>query len=81
MAVTAERVTVGGTAVALNPAGPGVRLHITNGAAAISLGDAGVTTTTGFDVAIDGELVVEVDPGDQLFAVSAGSSDVQVLRT
>ena len=82
MAVSAARVTVGAAAVALNTASPsGMTLTITNGAQLISVGPAGVTTANGFDIAANAERTIELDAGDVLFAVSAGSSDVQVLRT
>lgn len=82
MAVSAARVTVETTAVALNSvAAGGTTLRVKNGAAVVSLGDSGVTTTTGFDLAVSGELVVELESGEQLFAICATSSNVQVLRT
>jgi hypothetical protein len=82
MAVTAERVTVETTAVALNPgSSAGTHLRITNGAVVIDLGDSGVTAGTGFEVPADGELTVEIDPGDVLYAISGTSSIVQVLRS
>lgn len=82
MAVTAERVTVGTSAVALNTAGTGaMSLRIKNGAAAIDVGASGVTSGAGLEVAASGELTVEVDSGDVLYAICATSSVVQVLRT
>lgn len=82
MAVSAARVTVGTSAVALNTASTGGQcLRIKNGAVVVALGPSTVTTTNGLDVAISGELTVELDAGDVLFAVSASSSVVQVLTT
>lgn len=82
MAVSAERVTVETTAVALNTASTGgASLRITNGAAAIDIGASGVTSGAGLSVAASGVLTVELDPGDVLFAICATSSVVQVLRT
>lgn len=82
MAVSVERVTVETTAVALNPAGTGgTILRIKNGAAAIDLGGSGVTAGTGFEVAASGEVTVELDSGDVLYAICATSSVVQVMRT
>jgi hypothetical protein len=82
MAVLGARVTVGSSAVALNTGSPGgERLRIKNGAAVISLGAAGVTNATGFDVAAAGEITVELDAGDVLFAICATSSIVHVLAT
>lgn len=82
MAVSAERVTVETTAVALNTASTGgLNLHITNGAAAIDLGASTVTSGAGLAVAASGTLTIQLDPGDVLYAISATSSVVQVLRT
>lgn len=82
MAVSAARVTVGTSAVALNTASTsGQCLRIKNGGVVVALGPSTVTTTNGLDVAISGELTVELDAGDVLFAVSASSSVVQVLTT
>lgn len=82
MAVSAARVTVATSAVALNTAGPGGNtLVIKNGAAVISLGPSTVTTGTGFDVAAAATVTVDLDAGDVLFAICATTSDVQVLRT
>lgn len=82
MAVTAARVTVGTSAVALNTASPGgERLVIKNGAAIIALGPAGVTTGTGFELAAAATIEVELDSGDVLFAICGTSSIVQILGT
>lgn len=82
MAVTAERVTVGTTAVALNIASTGgMHLRLTNGVGAIYLGTTGVTSGTGLSLGPINELNVELDPGDVLYAICATSSIVQVLRT
>lgn len=82
MAISAARVTVGTSAVALNTASAsGQNLRIKNGAALVALGASGVTTATGLEVAINGELAVDLDAGDVLFAICASSSVVQVLIT
>ncbi|MGH9251402.1 MAG: hypothetical protein ACRD0W_18045 [Acidimicrobiales bacterium] len=82
MAVSAERVTVGTSAVALNTAGPGGNtLTIRNGAAVINLGPSSVTNANGHTVAAAALLTVEIDSGDVLFAICATSSIVEVLRT
>lgn len=82
MAVSAARVTVGTSAVALNTPGTGGQtLDIKNGAAIVSLGASDVTTATGLDVAASGTLRVELDAGDVLFAICGTSSVVQVLIT
>lgn len=83
MAVSAERVTVGTSAVALNTAGPsGVTLTITNGAALIAVGPAGVTLATGLAIAANAERTIELDAGDVLFAIcGTAGNPVQVLRT
>ena len=82
MAVTGARVTVGTSAVALNTVSTGGQcLRIKNGAAVVSLGASGVTTVNGFDLAVSGEMTVELDGGDVLFAICATSSVVHVLTT
>lgn len=81
MAVTASRITVGTSAVALNSANTsGTRLIVKNGAAVISLGGtSGVTTSTGYDMAASAELAIDVDSGDVVYAICGTSSNVQVL--
>lgn len=85
MAITAAQVAVATSAVALNAAETdtvgGTTLLIINGAAAIALGPSNVTTGTGFTLAANaGPVTVELGSGEQLFAISATSSTVQVLR-
>jgi hypothetical protein len=83
MAVTAARVTVTTTATALNPlSSAGVTLTIRNGATAVDVGPAGVTSGAGYSLAASGLLTVEIEGGDQLYGITgAGSSAVEVLRT
>jgi hypothetical protein len=83
MAVTAQRVSVGTTATALNTASTaGATLTIRNGATAIDLGPSTVTTGQGYSLAASAVVTVEVDGGDQLYAITGvGSSNVEVLRT
>ena len=40
-----------------------------------------MTTVNGFDLAVSGEMTVELDGGDVLFAICATSSVVHVLTT
>lgn len=84
MAVTAERVTVGATAVALNTASTGgMTLVVKNvgGTNAADLGPSGVGDGAGFLLAVDVSVTVELDAGDVLFAISAAGTDLAVLRT
>jgi hypothetical protein len=85
MPVSAARVAVSTSAVALNTASPGgERLVIKNaGAVAADLGPIGVVSGAGFDVAATGGTVqVELDPGDVLYAISSGAgTSLAVLRT
>lgn len=85
MAVTAQRITVSTTAVALNPAGTsGTRLLIKNTSAnAADLGASDVTATGGFDLAAGATVTVELDPGDVLYAIRTAAADatLAVLRT
>jgi hypothetical protein len=85
MAVTAARVTVSTTAVALNTASTaGQTLVLKNTSAnAADLGPSGVTATNGFDLAAGAVVTVEVDAGDVLFAIRSAAADatIAVLRT
>lgn len=83
MAVTAEAVSVGTTATALNDGTPG-RLIVSApaGAATIFLGGSDVDTTEGFPLAAGERETVLVDDGEILFGiVSTGSETLNVLRT
>lgn len=85
MAVSAERVTVGTSAVALNTASTaGLTLVIKNVGAtfAADLGPSAVTSGAGFDVPVGATVTVEVDAGDVLFAISSSTgTTLAVLRT
>jgi len=85
MAVTASRVTVSTTAVALNTAevGGGVLILKNTSANAADLGPSTVAATTGFDLAAGATLTVELDAGDVLYAIRSGGADavIAVLRT
>lgn len=86
MAVSAQRVTVGATAVALNSTGTAgdsltiKNLDATNG---VDLGPSSVTAGPGFPLAPGATVTVEVDPVDVLFATRPAAADVvlAVLRT
>lgn len=84
MAVTAARVTASTSAVALNIAVPsGERLIVTNTSAnAADLGPSTVTAGTGYSLAGNASVTVELDPGDVLYAVRSGASDatLAILR-
>lgn len=85
MAVTAARVTVSTTAVALNTAdSTGQRLVIknTNGTVAVDLGPVGVTAGAGFDLAAGATITVELDSGEVLYAIRSAAADaiLAVLR-
>lgn len=85
MAVTAARVTVGTSAVALNTAGTGGQtLVIKNVGATLAadLGPSGVTSGAGFDLSAAAVVTVELDAGDVLFAISSSTgTTLAVLRT
>src|SRR3546814_14817166 len=64
MAVTAARVTVGTSAVALNTAGTGgPSLRIKNGVALVALGASGVALAPGFEPPAAAEGPVTIAPG------------------
>lgn len=80
MAISTEQVTVETEAVALNASQTGGgRLYLFNDGAAVFLGPADVTAATGVQLADAASLVLEIDPGDVLYAISATSSVVSVL--
>ena len=84
MAISAARVTVGTSAVALNTASTSAQdLLLKNTSAnAADLGASTVTATTGFDLAAGATVAVSVDAGDVLYAIRSGGSDatIAVLR-
>lgn len=81
MAVTAQRVAVGTSAVALNTADTsGLQLTV-KAVAALSLGPSTVTTANGFEVATGQTVTVSVDAGDVLFGIAAAATTAHVLRT
>ncbi|HWP38940.1 MAG TPA: hypothetical protein VNL18_15445 [Gemmatimonadales bacterium] len=85
MAVSAARVTVSTTAVALNTASSsGMRLLLKNTSAnAADLGASNVTAGAGFDLAAGATVTVELQPFDVLFAIRSAAADatIAVLRT
>ncbi len=86
MTVSAARVTASTSAVALNTADPVsvTHLFITNTSAnAADIGPASVTAGTGYSLAANASLYVDVDPGDVLFAIRSAAADavISVLRT
>lgn len=82
MAVTAEQVSVGTTAVALNAAAnTGLSLVLRAGTTGVFVGPSGVTTTNGLELSSGTPLAIDLDPGDVLYAVHASSATVHVLRT
>lgn len=86
MAVTASRVTVGATAVALNAAGTsGSTLKIKNIDAtnAVDIGASAVTAGTGYPLAAGETLTIDADPGDGVYAIRSAGADVvlAILRT
>lgn len=85
MAVTAARVTVSTSAVALNTASTaGQTLVLKNTSAnAADLGPSTVTATAGFDLAAGATVTVELSAGDVLYAIRSAAADatIAVLRT
>jgi hypothetical protein len=87
MAVSAERVTVSTTAVALSPAESGVaggRLVIKNTHAsdALVLGPSDVTASTGFALAALTTLEIPYSYGERVYAIRGAAADIvaHVLR-
>lgn len=80
MAVSAEAVAVATTAVALNDGTPG-RLVVMAADAGLFIGGSDVDTTDGFPLAADTPLTVNVDSGEILYAITATTGTVNVLRS
>lgn len=84
MAVSAEKVSVGATATALNDGTPGrIIVSVPSGASAsVYLGGPDVDTTDGFPLAASAVQEVLVDSGEILYGIMAtGTQDVNVLRS
>lgn len=93
MAVTARRVTVGAVATELTTAPPGPaagsmpdlilggRITVRNrGAAAVFVGPGDVATTTGFELAVGEQLVLDLFQGERLYGIAAAAQRVDVLE-
>lgn len=83
MALTSGQVVVSTTATALNAAGSGQKLHLSNPAGqTVFLGNSAVTTTTGYALAASTTRDIEIGPGEVLYGiVAATTATVSVLRT
>lgn len=87
MAVTAQKFTVSNVALALNTASQdGTYLTIKNTDAAnlADLGPSTVTAGNGFSLGTSTTVTVFLKPGDVLYAIKSGATDVTsltVLRT
>lgn len=83
MTVIAKRVSVA-SATALNDADPsGCFLLVKNkGSASVFLGDAAVSTTSGFELATsDSAIQVSVGPDEVVYAAASTTQRVDVLAT
>ena len=84
MAVTAQRITVSTTAVALVSAETdvvaGSTLVLRNGDAtnSVSLGPSNVTAGAGYGLAPGAVVTVELAPGEQIYAIRDAAADVVV---
>lgn len=86
MAVTASRVTVSTTAVALNTVGTGgttLRIKNIDDTNAVDLGTSAVTAGEGYPLAAGETFSVVANSGDSVYAVRSASADVvlAILRT
>ena len=88
MAVTAERVVVSTTAVALNGADTGVSgatitVKNTHASDLLVLGASNVTASDGFALAAGATLTLTLSAGEQLYAIRGAAADItaHVLRT
>lgn len=88
MALSAERVTVSDTAVALVGSDPGTvsggGLLIKNASAnEAALGDSDVTAETGFRLPAAASVQLTLPSGERLYAIRTGASDavLDVIRT
>jgi hypothetical protein len=88
MAVSSGQISVGTTPVLLTVAdtdsvyGSAIAVRVPSAATApIFLGPAGVTTTSGFELAVGASATVTLGGGESLYAVAASAQTVHVLRT
>jgi len=84
MAVSGARVAVATTAVALNSdvdSVAGTALVVRNtGAGAVDVGGASVTSGTGYRLAANESVTVNLSSGEVLYAVADTTATVHVLR-
>jgi hypothetical protein len=84
MPVNTRHVTVGTTAVVLAAIDPDDSATVTirnSGAASIWIGNAAVTTDTGYELAPDAEITADLDGGESLYArAAAGGQAAEVLE-
>lgn len=88
MAITHSKLTVGSSAVSLTADVPDRQtkhdraILVSNpGTDPVYVGDSSVTTTNyGYALVGGGELMLDLDPGDEPYAVSAGSVTVYILH-
>lgn len=86
MAVSAQRITVSTTAVALNSDADtigGTTLLIKNTSAnAADIGGSTVAATTGYDLAAGASVTIECGPGEVIYGIRSAASDatLAVLR-
>ncbi len=83
MAVSAEAVSVGTTATALNDGTPGrVIVAVPTGGSTVYVGGSDVDATDGFPLAADAQVEITVESGEIVYAVVASSTQaVNVLRS
>lgn len=83
MSIHAEVLTIDDTATLVTTGGHHVHdkktVYLRGVTATIYLGPSGVTTATGFPLAADESIVIELGPHDSLYAVTATTADVNVL--
>lgn len=87
MAVSAERITVSSTAVALSPAASGATggrflLRNTHTTDSLMLGASNVTASSGFALLAGETLDVAYSSGERIYAIRGASADIvaHVLR-
>lgn len=81
--IAGSSVEVGGIAVALNMANSaGCRLTVKNdGTEAADLGPETVITGSGYELADEESVELELKPGEVLYAISAEGTTLKILRT
>lgn len=81
MPITSHKYSIGVAAVEIAESGGNYEVHIHSASGTVYLGNASVTSSTGFKVDNGDKLVVTCPDGNGLYAIAdSGTKDVYVLK-